>query len=91
MSSQSASTTASATLEDRRIYGFGPDHRMPYSCSYCLGTPRLVKECRPCNGTGLMWDSSSSSSIYAGKDKRQIASGGSSPGSSSLSTYGQRR
>ncbi|KAI2462720.1 hypothetical protein F4781DRAFT_205051 [Annulohypoxylon bovei var. microspora] len=89
MSSQSASATSSATLEDRQIYGFGPEHRMPYSCSYCLGTPRLVKECRPCNGTGLMWDSSSSS-MYGGKDERQIAPGGSSQGSSSVSSYGQR-
>ncbi|KAI0843646.1 hypothetical protein F5Y06DRAFT_255452 [Hypoxylon sp. FL0890] len=90
MPSQSASTTPTSTLEDRRIYGFGPDHRMPYSCPYCLGTPRLVKECRPCNGTGLMWDTSSGN-VYQGKDERQMAPGGSSAGSSSLSSYGQRR
>ncbi|KAI0130675.1 hypothetical protein F4814DRAFT_403253 [Daldinia grandis] len=35
MSSQSASTASNLALEDRRIYGFGPDHRMPYSCPSC--------------------------------------------------------
>ncbi|KAI1652270.1 uncharacterized protein F4817DRAFT_322712 [Daldinia loculata] len=39
MSSQSASTASNLALEDRRIYGFGPDHRMPHSCPSCLGTP----------------------------------------------------
>ncbi|KAI1381289.1 hypothetical protein F4677DRAFT_121239 [Hypoxylon crocopeplum] len=89
MSSQSKNTTSKSTVEDRMIYGFGPDHRMPYSCTNCLGTPRLVKECRSCKGTGLMWDSSSNDA-YQQKDERQIAPGGSSSGSSSLSSYGQR-
>ncbi|KAI2602646.1 hypothetical protein GGR54DRAFT_491683 [Hypoxylon sp. NC1633] len=94
MPSQSKKTALdSETMEERRIFGFGPDHSMPYSCSHCLGTPRKVKECRACKGTGLMWDPSLGS-IYQGKEKRQMASGGSSssPGSSSLSSsYSQRR
>ncbi|KAI4866594.1 hypothetical protein F4820DRAFT_446966 [Hypoxylon rubiginosum] len=89
MSSQSPNTTSNSSLEDRKMFGLGPDRRMPHSCTYCLGTPRLVKGCRPCNGTGLMWDPSPDS-LYQGKDERQITPGGSSPGSSSVSSYGQR-
>ncbi|KAI2611648.1 uncharacterized protein GGS25DRAFT_519960 [Hypoxylon fragiforme] len=85
MSSQSNSNTSSSPVEDRAIFGFGPDHRLPYSCSYCLGTPRMVKQCRPCNGTGLMWDRGSDD-VYQRKDEIQYTPGGSSPGSSSLSS-----
>ncbi|KAI6083371.1 hypothetical protein F4821DRAFT_245003 [Hypoxylon rubiginosum] len=89
MPSQPPNTSSSFLPEDRKLFGLGPDRRMPYSCTYCLGTPRLVKGCRPCNGTGLMWDSSQDS-IYQGKDERQMTSGGPSPGSSSVPSYTQR-
>ncbi|KAI0851908.1 hypothetical protein F5Y00DRAFT_258864 [Daldinia vernicosa] len=89
MSSQLASTVSNSSLEDRIIYGFGPDHRMPYSCPSCLGTPRLVNDCHACDGTGLAWDTNSDS-IYQGEEKRQTSSGGSSPESSSLSSYNQQ-
>ncbi|OTA99243.1 hypothetical protein M426DRAFT_16645 [Hypoxylon sp. CI-4A] len=91
MSSQSNSTTSNASLEDRKIYGIGPDHRMPYSCSYCMGTSRMVANCRPCKGTGVMWDTSSGN-VYQGRSERQTTQGGAPPGSSSIpSSYGQRR
>ncbi|KAI5855565.1 hypothetical protein GGS23DRAFT_589704 [Durotheca rogersii] len=77
------------SIEDRRIYGFGPDYRLPYSCPCCLGTSRLVKQCEPCDGTGLVWDSHSDSA-YEGQDGRQTAPGGPSTGNSSLSSCGQR-
>ncbi|KAI1802328.1 hypothetical protein F4811DRAFT_554947 [Daldinia bambusicola] len=89
MSSQPGNTSLSPTIEDRRIYGFGPNYRMPYSCPSCLGTPRLVKDCQGCNGTGLVWDNGSED-ICQGKDKRQTANGESSPGSSSLPSYSER-
>ncbi|KAI1653695.1 hypothetical protein F4813DRAFT_393459 [Daldinia decipiens] len=86
MSSQSANTASNLALEDRIIYGFGPDHRMPHSCPSCLGTPRLVNDCHACDGTGLVWDTSSDS-IYQGEEKQHSSPGGSSPESSSLSSY----
>ncbi|KAI8957007.1 hypothetical protein F5Y11DRAFT_341150 [Daldinia sp. FL1419] len=85
MDSQPRSDASHSTPEDREIYGFGPDRRMPYSCPSCLGTSRLVKKCETCNGTGIMWDTSLDSS-YEGEEKGQAESGESSTESSSLSS-----
>ncbi|KAI2783932.1 hypothetical protein F4815DRAFT_456145 [Daldinia loculata] len=45
-----------------------------------------VNDCHDCDGTGLVWDTSSDS-IYQGEEKQQASPGGSSPESSSLSSY----